>query len=167
MLKSFLKLKEVLISALNKLLIFSVLFLVLDVVLGVITRALGDQVKWSEELACFLLIWVSLLGGAVAFGTKSHLGVDFFVGKLDPAAQKVMAMVVHCIVLFFAIAIFIWGGSQVVASSFQMEQISPALHLKMGYVYLVLPLAGIFMTIFTLENLVETLAAKPELEEIN
>ena len=100
MLKSFLKLKGVLISALNKLLIFSVLFLVLDVVLGVVTRALGNQVKWTEELACFLLVWVSLLGGAVAFGTKSHLGVDFFVGKLDPSAQKLMAVIVHCIVLF-------------------------------------------------------------------
>ena len=54
-----------------------------------------------------------------------------------------------------------------VVSSFQVEQISPALHIKMGYVYLVLPLAGIFMTIFTLENLVETLVAKPEFEEVN
>jgi TRAP-type C4-dicarboxylate transport system permease small subunit len=167
MLAGLLKLKKGMISVLNTVLIVAVFLLVIDVVLGVVTRyALGAQVKWTEELARFLLIWVSLLGGAVAFGTKAHLGVDFFVGKLHPEAQKMMAVVVHLIVLFFAVSIFIWGGSQVVTDSFLMGQKTPALEWKMGYVYLALPLAGIFMALFTLENLVETLVVQPTLEEV-
>ena len=141
-------------------LILAVAVLVLDVLWGVFTRyALSEQAKWSEELARFLLIWISLLGGAVAFGEKSHLGVDYFVGKFDPVARKFITIVGQIIVLFFAISIFIIGGSQVVKDALAMEQMTPALNWKMGHVYLVLPIAGVFMILFTVEQLLETLLA--------
>ena len=79
MLTKLIQFKKRLTAALNGVLIIAVALLVLDVVWGVFTRyAMGEQAKWSEELARFLLVWVSLLGGAVAFGTKGHLGVDYF-----------------------------------------------------------------------------------------
>ena len=141
-------------------LILAVAVLVLDVLWGVFTRyALSEQAKWSEELARFLLIWISLLGGAVAFGEKSHLGVDYFVGKFDSVARKFITIVGQIIVLFFAISIFIIGGSQVVKDALAMEQMTPALNWKMGHVYLVLPIAGVFMILFTVEQLLETLLA--------
>ena len=147
-------------------LILAVAVLVLDVLWGVFTRyALSEQAKWSEELARFLLIWISLLGGAVAFGEKSHLGVDYFVGKFDPVARKFITIVGQIIVLFFAISIFIVGGTQVVRDALAMEQMTPALNWKMGHVYLVLPIAGVFMILFTVEQLLETLLATESDEE--
>ena len=159
MLRGFIKFKKGMTAALDTVLIVAVLLLVVDVVWGVFTRyVMGEQAKWTEELARFLLVWVTLLGGAVAFGTKGHLGVDFFVGKFHPEAQKLMSVVVHGIVLFFAGAVFLYGGGRMVADALAMEQMTPALGWKMGYVYLALPLAGIFMVLFTVENLIETLA---------
>lgn len=159
MLAALIKFKKGMTAALNLGLIIAVLLLVLDVVWGVFTRyVMGEQAKWTEELARFLLIWVSLLGGAVAFGTKGHLGVDYFVGKFDPAARKLMAVVAHLIVLFFAGSIFLFGGCRVVSDSLAMEQMTPALGWKMGHVYLALPIAGFFMVIYTIENLIETLS---------
>ena len=143
MLQKMLKFKKRLTAALDVVLIIAVALLVIDVVWGVFTR--------------FLLVWVSLLGGAVAFGTKGHLGVDFFVSKFDPQARKIMAVFVHLVVLFFAGAIFLYGGGRVVADALAMEQTTPALGWKMGYVYLALPISGFFMILFTLENLIETL----------
>jgi len=131
--------------------------LVFDVVWGVFTRhALSEQSKWTEELARYLLVWVSLLGGAVAFGRKAHLGVDYFVGKLDPVARKLMSLASYGVVLFFAVAIFLVGGCRVVADALAMEQMTPALGLKMGYVYLALPISGFFIALFTIENMLET-----------
>jgi TRAP-type C4-dicarboxylate transport system permease small subunit len=148
-------------------LILAVVVLVFDVLWGVFTRyALSEQAKWSEELARFLLIWISLLGGAVAFGEKSHLGVDYFVGKFDPIARKFVTVVGQLIVLFFAITIFIIGGSQVVKDALTMEQMTPALGWKMGHVYLALPIAGVFMILFTVEQLLETLfVTQPQKED--
>jgi TRAP-type C4-dicarboxylate transport system permease small subunit len=163
MLQKMLKFKKAMTRGLEVVLILAVALLVLDVVWGVFTRYLmGEQAKWTEELARFLLVWVSLLGGAVAFGTKGHLGVDFFVGKFHPETRKLMAVVVHLIVLFFAGAVFLYGGGRVVADALAMEQMTPALGWKMGHVYLALPLAGIFIILYTLENLIETLATSAE-----
>ncbi len=157
MLAGLIKFKKWMTAALNSGLIIAVFLLVVDVVWGVFTRyVMGEQAKWTEELARFLLIWVSLLGGAVAFGTKGHLGVDYFVGKFDPSARKMMAVVVHLIVLFFAVSIFLCGGWRVVSDTLALGQTTSALPLKMGYIYLALPIAGIFMVLYTIENLIET-----------
>jgi len=158
MLDRLITFKKGMTTVLNWGLIIAVFLLVIDVVWGVFTRyIMGEQAKWTEELARFLLIWVSLLGGAVAFGTKGHLGVDYFVGLFDPEARKLLAVFAHLVVLFFAGAIFLYGGWRVVADSLAMEQMTPALEWKMGHVYLALPIAGVFMVIYTIENLIETL----------
>jgi TRAP-type C4-dicarboxylate transport system permease small subunit len=160
-----LKLKSLMTKAVTWGLILAVALLVLDVVWGVFTRkVIGEQAKWTEELARFLLIWVTMLGGAVAFGRKGHLGVDYLVGKFDPEVRKLMAMIVHLIVLFFAVSVFIYGGWQVVRDSFAVEQMTPALGWKMGYVYMALPVSGVFMIIYTLDNLIRLIRAKPEAE---
>lgn len=160
-------------------LILAVAALVGSVVWGVMTRASGDvvamysggsvtgiwawlpdgQAQWTEEIAKFLLIWVSLLGGAVAFGRHSHLGVDYFVGKLDKNAAKWSSMVVHGVVLFFAIAVLVVGGARVASDTLAMEQTTPVLGWKMGHVYLALPISGVFVILYTLESAMETLAA--------
>ena len=149
-------------------LIAAVAVLVLVVLWGVFTRyALSEQAKWSEELARFLLIWISLLGGAVAFGEKAHLGVDYFVGKFDPGVRKFVTIVGQLVVLLFAIALFIIGGSRVVSIQLDIGQATPALGWAMGDVYLPLPIAGVFIVLFTVEQLLETLLAAKTQEEEN
>ena len=149
---------------LNAALIGAVALLVFSVCWGVFTRyILRSQAEWTDELARFLLIWIALLGGAVAFGTKGHLGVDYFVGKLHPEGAKLMAIIGQIIVLIFAVSILLIGGSHVVHNTLAMQQTTPALGWKMGHVYLALPIAGIFVIIYTLENLIEII--KPPTEQ--
>ncbi len=179
MLRTLKFLKTALTRTLEFALIVAVAALVGSVVWGVMTRASGDfvanysggsvdgiwawlptgQAQWTEELAKFLLIWVSLLGGAVAFGRHSHLGVDYFVGKLDKSASQWSQMLVHAIVLFFAIAVLVVGGVRVVSNTLAMEQVTPVLGWKMGHVYLALPIAGAFVALYTLDSALETMAA--------
>ena len=65
----------------------------------------------------------------------------------------------------FAITIFMIGGSRVVSDALHMEQMTPALGWKMGHVYLALPIAGVFMILFTIEQLLETLfTTQPQME---
>jgi len=160
MLSVLIQIKKGMIAALNFVLIVAVALLVVDVVWGVFSRyIMGAQTKWTEELARFLLIWVALLGGAVAFSTKGHLGIDCFTNRFHPDVKKLMAVFAHIVVLFFAAAVFLYGGSHVVANALAVEQTTPALGWKMGYVYLALPISGLFMVLFTIENLIETLVS--------
>jgi TRAP-type C4-dicarboxylate transport system permease small subunit len=155
-------LKDALTRGLELLIIATMALLVVDVVWGVFTRyALGEQAKWSEELARFLLVWVALLGGALAFRTKTHLGVDYFVNLLHPDAHRLTAVVADLVVLFFAGAVLLLGGASVVREALALEQTTPALGWKMGYVYLALPISGFFVVLYTVDNLIETVRGRP------
>lgn len=156
------KLRAGLTRSLEVFIIVTMGLLVVDVVWGVFTRyALGEQAKWSEELARFLLVWVALLGGAMAFGTKAHLGVDYFVNQLHPEARRVTAVIAHLVVLFFAAVVLLYGGARVVSEALDLEQTTPALGWRMGHVYLALPISGFFVVLYGLENLVATVIGRP------
>ncbi len=155
-------LKGGLTRGLELFIIATMALLVVDVVWGVFTRyALGEQAKWSEELARFLLVWVALLGGAIAFRSKAHLGVDYFVNLLHPEARKLTAVFAHLVVLLFAGGVLLYGGVSVVSEALSLEQTTPALGWKMGYVYLALPISGFFVVLYAVDNLMETLRGRP------
>jgi len=121
---------------------------------------LGEQSRWTEELAIYLLVWVSLLGASLTYAEKGHLGVDYFVGKLDPDAQRMAAVVVELCVLVFALYPLGYGGWVLVVDTLSSGQVSPALGIGMGYVYLAVPLCGAFFALFATEHLWRLLLGK-------
>lgn len=129
--------------------------LILDVLWGVFSRhVMGHQSDFTEELAIYLLVWLSLLGAALTYAERGHLGVDYFVRKLDPAAQHLAALVVELLVMAFAAIALVYGGFVLVSETFHAGQISPALGVGMGYVYLAVPLSGFFFIVSGAEHLV-------------
>ena len=130
--------------------------LVFDVLWGVISRfVLGAPSRWTEEVATFLLIWLVLLGAAVAFRDGEHLGVDFVVNKLDPGARRWSQMLVRLIVMGFATAVLVGGGAALVRTTLEAAQRTPALGVLMGYVYLAIPISGVCIVLFTLRQLAD------------
>lgn len=145
-----------LVKGLEWFLVGAFALLTLDVLWGVFSRyVLGAQSRWTEELAIYLLVWVSLLGASVTYGEKGHLGVDYFVQKMDPAAQRLAAVAVELLVLFFAAFALIYGGWALVVDRLEAGQVAPALGIRVGYLYLAAPLSGFFFASFCIENLVE------------
>ena len=152
-------LKKVLDRLLELLVIVVMAVLVLDVLWQVFTRLiLKDPSTWTEELAIFMLIWVSLLGAAVALGRGAHLGIDYFVGKLPVRAKLATEVLVFFVVAAFSLLVMVVGGIDLVASNLQLGQESPALRVKMGYVYLAVPISGFFLTLYAVIGLVERVA---------
>jgi TRAP-type C4-dicarboxylate transport system permease small subunit len=155
-------LKALLVRLLNGALILAVAVLVLDVLWGVATRyLLGEQSSWTEELARMLLIWVVLLGSAVAYGGREHLGLDYFVGRMDPVSRRRTAIVTDLVVLFFAVSVLLGGGYRRVYDTFELGQMLMALGIGKGFVYLAVPVSGAFFVLFGVESLMETLWGAP------
>ncbi len=150
--------RKLLVRALEGVLVVGFAVLTLDVLWGVFSRyVVGEQSRWTEELAIYLLVWVSLLGASVTYADRGHLGVDYFVGKLDPAAQRVAAVVAELVVLAFSVLVLLWGGWALITETLAAGQVSPALDVPMGYVYLAVPLSGVFFLLFSVEHLVALL----------
>lgn len=129
--------------------------LVLDVLWGVVSRYMPGirPSSWTEELAVYLLVWVSLMGSALTYRERGHLGVDYLVTKMDPAAQRLAAVMVEiCVIAFSAIALC-WGGWLLVSEALASGQLTPVLQWRMGWVYSVVPLSGLFFVAFSIEHL--------------
>ncbi len=148
-------LKKILDKALETGLWVSMLAMTLTVIWQVFTRfVMRDPSSWTEELAIFLLIWIGLLGSAVALRRKAHLGIDIIVTRMSERWARITTVFVYCCVIFFALGVLLGGGIKMVAVVLGNNQISPALGIKMGYVYLALPISGFFITIYAVEFII-------------
>lgn len=131
---------------------FAMAILVCDVLLGVFTRfIMGSQTRWTEEVAIILIIWVSLLGAAVAYADNAHLGLDYIVEKFHPSVARLTQKIIHLIVLLFALYGLLMGGWGLVGET---TNILPALGMAKKWVYLALPISGAFFVLFALHGLV-------------
>jgi TRAP-type C4-dicarboxylate transport system permease small subunit len=152
----FRSIKKVLDRSLELLVVMVVAVLVVDVLWQVFTRfILKNPSTWTEELAVFMLIWVSLLGAAVALNRGAHLGIDYFVGKLSPRKKLFTEIFVFLCVAVFSLTVMVIGGIELVGNTLRLEQVSPALGIKVGYVYMAVPISGFFLVLYSVIGLVE------------
>lgn len=131
------------------------LLMVLDVSWQVLSRfVLRDPSSVSEELARFLLIWIGMLGAAYAYRKYAHLGLDIVTARLE-GSKKILAERFSDIVsLAFAAIIMVFGGLKIVLLTLELNQISPALEVKIGYVYSIIPISGLLICLFAVERII-------------
>lgn len=135
--------------------------MVLDVTWQVVSRFIINRPSsFTEELAGFLLIWIGLLGAAYAYETRAHLGIDLLREKLGVAGSRKLDLVVNLLVILFALAIMVGGGLNLVILAFKLDQISAAIGIGMGYVYLALPLSGLLIILFAAHAITDTLTRR-------
>lgn len=117
---------------------------------------LNNSSSFTEELSRYHLIWISLLGAAYITGQRLNLAIDLISDKLSNKHRKVNAIVINVFVGIFAFVVMFIGGANLVKMSFELNQVSSSMPLKIGYVYMVLPLSGILIVIYTLVDIFKT-----------
>lgn len=110
------------------------------------------SLSWSEEVARYLMIWVSFLGASLALKYGFHIGVEFIMNRIPEKIRGWVHLVAKIGILIFLIY-FTIGGFRI--SWAVRDQDSPALLFSMAYAYLAAPVGGLFMIIQLLNLLVE------------
>lgn len=133
-------------------LIFSLL--VVDVLWQVFGRyVLNQSYSFTEEFARFALIWLSILGTAYLNGRRGHLAMDFLLNKLSPAKRRSRMQVIEVLVLLFALVVMVIGGGNLMFTTLDLGQTSPAMRLPLGYVYAIVPISGLLIIYFSVYNI--------------
>ena len=131
--------------------------LVLDVLLGVFSRyVFGNQVRWTEELATFLMVWLVFCGASIAYYDKAHLGINMLVNYMHPGAAQITQIVAISIVTIFIVGILVVGGISITIDRWEAGQMMSTLGIKKAWLYLTVPLNGLFMTVFSIQKLIHT-----------
>lgn len=154
----FRKVRDALVKILEWTIILMMLSLILDVLWQVLSRyVMRTPSEWADELAVFLLVWTGLLGGAVAYARRAHLGLDYFVQKLPPSGQRGAALASSVAVALFALLGMMVGGLQIVHLNVLTGQRSAALGMPVLWLYFSVPVSGLFIFIFALEEIADLL----------
>jgi len=111
---------------------------------------------WTEELARFTLIWLVMIGSAVAVRENAHFDIDLLPNPRTPLGELVSKLVVRLSVLFFGL-IFLWGSIEYV--EFGSRLTSDMSDINMAYVYGAFPFAAVGWIVFTLEAICDAVAA--------
>ncbi len=115
----------------------------------------NQSLFWSEELARYLLVWLSFLGASVAYRRKAHPGIDMLQAKLPATLQKIAAIIVHLasLSLFFIMILFGYRFAH-----FVRLQISPALYLPKWIIFSIVPVSGCILMLHGINFLLQELA---------
>lgn len=121
---------------------------------------LGSPSSVTEEIARFLLIWIGLLGSAYAYRKKMHLAFDYLLRKQSETLQKRFEMGIHALIGIFSLLVLVVGGGRLVQLSLELGQRSAALQVPLGVVYLVLPLSGLIVMLYSAQFVREAKAGE-------
>lgn len=142
-------------SAIEKLLetIITVCLLVtvlLTLVQVVYRFILKSSLPWSQEVVMIAFVYSILFGAALAFKNLDHLTVDIFENA-KPILSFIMNVISYISILSIILILIIFGAS-LVRDNLESAQIVGFLPIKKAYVYMALPVSGLFMLYFHLAN---------------
>jgi len=111
--------------------------------------------RWTEELAGFQLSWVALLGAAWVLRRGAHPALDLVHRQLGPHTRRMIDALGAALIALFSVVVLVYGGLRLVQMTLELGQTTAALGWPMAGIYSVVPVAGLLLTLFALEAIVQ------------
>ena len=135
--------------------IFASISLVLIIsvsVIGVFMRfVLGEPLQWTEEMTLALFVWFTFLGASVVEKENGHVGIEYFVEKLNPSLKRIADLFREILLTFISLFVFVYLGSQLTAQA--SSRLTPVLRVSYIYIDVAVVLCGIFSAIHIISRI--------------
>jgi TRAP-type C4-dicarboxylate transport system permease small subunit len=155
--------------------------LVLLILLNIITRSAGVALFWVDELAVFTMIWMAFIGASAMIRMRYGVAVTLVTDLLPPALRTMVARLVDVtqVVLAATLLVLSWQWYDPVAlmrsgfdldafaqSTFKFIYTEPTntVGIRKFWIWLVVPLMSVNMTLHAIANLLEGVPENPEPE---
>jgi len=121
------------------------------VIFDIVTRTIGHPWLWLQEVTSTLFIYAIFFGTAVATRRNDHLYLTAIAEGLHGQWRVIVEIVTRLVVLGVALSFVVFGYLNFLRgfSSFRMPSLTPIASL-----YAAIPIAGVLIALFTLEQLV-------------
>lgn len=113
---------------------------------------LGASIVWAEELARYALIWSAMVGSAVAYRRGALVAMTALLDAAPLLLRRLLFRLCHAIALAFALLV-VWQGWFLAMRNFQRSQLSPALQIEIGWIYLAIPAGAALIALAAIEAL--------------
>lgn len=144
------RLNVLLSRAIKMVVVAQAIIMVTAIMLQVATRvALNWSPPWTEEIALLMFGWIVMLMFAIGVREHLHVRVDALVKALPvgPGAllERLIQAVTGCVAAYL-----LWAGYDYLVE--MRGSTSNAIRYPMEWLYLSLPVSGLLMLLFALEN---------------
>lgn len=158
------KVKNIIDTLLKWFLVLIISLMTVNVLWQVFSRfVLKNPSSFTEELARYTLVWLGILGASYVAGQKMHLAIDLLSHKLKGKSKLYLEIFIQVSILFFALVVMLIGGYRLVLITLTLNQISAALQIPLGYVYLVVPISGAIIIFYSVFFILDALKKLKEL----
>jgi TRAP-type C4-dicarboxylate transport system permease small subunit len=99
---------------------------------------------WAEELERFIFVWLMFLGITLGVYKKKHIAVDLVVEMLEKRFRGFITLSYLLSITFFVI--LAWQGYYFCKMGF--DGTASVLPIKLGFIYLVIPVSSILAVVF-------------------
>jgi TRAP-type C4-dicarboxylate transport system permease small subunit len=107
------------------------------------------SLSWGSEFSQYGMVWLCFLGAALATRDRDHTRVDFFINLLPRRFYPIVNVLVNLIIIAFIL--YLSYSSIPITKAF-MKDITPGLGIPYGYVSLALPVGGLLMVIYLIND---------------
>lgn len=121
---------------------------------------LNASPAWSEQAALVLMFWFVCLGAAAGVREGFHIRIVALARMLPQRAQDRVETGVQIILILIGLAMAVWGGELIART---WSHVIPTLGIPRGVAYLPLPISGILIALFALENIIDPPSSRSEL----
>lgn len=123
------------------------------ILIQISTRYLGLSVLWTEEVSTYSFIWAMFMGASVMVNHREHFSFDTLQYKLSYVNRNRLNMFIDGLLIAFNVFIVSYGIN--IISHFWNYRWETLSFMKMGYVWIVIPVMGVSMIIYSLHHIIE------------
>ncbi len=129
----------------------------LVILLQIATRYMGVSVIWTEEVANYTFIWAVFMGAAVMVNRREHFNFDMLRTKLKGKKRLSISIISDLVLIGFHVVIFLLGIQ--IVMEFWNYTWATLPEMKMGYVWLSIPVMAGTMLLYSITHLMEHMKA--------
>jgi len=127
--------------------------MIIAVTVQVIGRVCHFKVPVTEEIGTYSLIWMTYTASIAVTAKGEHLTVDLFLNRYNDKTRRVMRILIDAMIMIFCGMLMVFGF-MLVGNKIIVNGRTPALQISRVWVYLSVPIAMTFNTVYTLYDLI-------------
>lgn len=127
--------------------------MIIAVTVQVIGRVCHFKVPVTEEIGTYSLIWMTYTASIAVTAKGEHLTVDLFLNRYNDKTRRTMRILIDAMIVIFCGMLMIFGF-MLVGNKIIVNGRTPALQISRVWVYLSVPIAMTFNTVYTLYDLI-------------
>ncbi len=110
-------------------------------------QLLNASIRWSQEVAQLLMVWMAFITCAVGVERDLHIGIEMFYARFPKVLQKALFYVNWLLIIVIGFFFVIFGMGQTLSTTTSRL---PSTGWPKCVMYMIIPVSGVFIIYFGL-----------------